>query len=89
LQFSCHAKSDWKITGFQAFPRFAAAHYALLQSGVAEGPPRLGAWSEQRRTTAAVKPVARTEALTRSGLVQIARIVLLFRPFHCSVISIC
>jgi hypothetical protein len=57
LQFSCHAQSDWKITGFQAFAGFVAAHDALLQSGVAEGPPRLGAFIVQRRTFAAAIPV--------------------------------
>jgi hypothetical protein len=57
LQFSCHAKSDWKITGFQPFPHFIATHYALLQSGVAEAPPRLGALFAQSRTFTPMNPV--------------------------------
>jgi hypothetical protein len=35
-----------KITGFQAFRRFAAVRYALLRSAVAKAPPRLGALPE-------------------------------------------
>jgi hypothetical protein len=43
LQFSCHAKSNWKITAFQGFPHFRVVRYALLRSVAFKGAPRLGA----------------------------------------------
>lgn len=43
LQFSCHARSNWKITGFQGLPHAIAARHALLRSAALEGAPRLGA----------------------------------------------
>jgi hypothetical protein len=80
LQFSCHAKSDWKITGFQAFPHFIATHYALLQSGVAEAPPRLGALFSQSRTCAPANPVP----LRKQHEVCIAVRLIANNPGHCA-----